>query len=64
MLTSHIMLRRLKKDVLEEIPPLQRSCISVLPDPKNLKVLHAHPALLHRRREQYCSDLGPRCLLH
>lgn len=52
MLTSHIMLRRLKKDVLEEIPPLQRSRISVLPDPKNLKVFDAHPALLHRRREQ------------
>jgi hypothetical protein len=46
LLTAHIMLRRLKKDVLGEIPPLQRSRISVLPDPKNLKALSAHPALL------------------
>ena len=38
VLTSHIMLRRLKKDVLSQIPALQRSRISVLPDPRNLKV--------------------------
>jgi hypothetical protein len=61
VLTSHIMLRRLKKDVLGEIPPLQRSRISVLPDPKNLKVLCAHPALMHRRREPHF-DLCPRCM--
>lgn len=38
MLTSYVMLRRLKKDVLSQIPALQRSRISVLPDPKKLKV--------------------------
>ena len=38
VLTSHIMLRRLKQDVLNQIPALQRSRISVLPDPKKLKV--------------------------
>ena len=40
VLTSHIMLRRLKKDVLSQIPALQRSRISVLPDPRKLKVAH------------------------
>lgn len=39
VLTSHIMLRRLKQDVLNQIPALQRSRISVLPDPKHLKVV-------------------------
>ena len=39
VLNRHIMLRRLKKDVLGQIPALQRSRISVLPDPVNLKVL-------------------------
>lgn len=38
VLTSYIMLRRLKKDVLSQIPALQRSRISVLPDPRKLKV--------------------------
>ena len=38
VLKSYIMLRRLKKDVLGQIPALQRSRIAVLPDAKNLKV--------------------------
>ena len=38
LLTGQIMLRRLKKDVLSQIPALQRSHISVLPDPRKLKV--------------------------
>ena len=39
VLRRHIMLRRLKADVLGQIPALQRSRVSVLPDPVNLKVL-------------------------
>ena len=48
MLQRHIMLRRLKKDVLGQIPALQRSRVSVLPDPVNLKVLpSAHSGKPH-----------------
>ena len=52
LLTSHIMLRRLKKDVLSQIPALQRSRISVLPDPKKLKVSQ------NTHWSAYCEDLG------
>ena len=61
MLRRHIMLRRLKADVLGQIPPLQRSRVSVLPDPVNLKVIPSspqHPMKLLRHR-----SIDKRCCL-
>ena len=57
MLRRHIMLRRLKADVLGQIPALQRSRVSVLPDPVNLKVLlsaRSNKPLWHRSIDERC----------
>ncbi|CAL5220539.1 g2574 [Coccomyxa viridis] len=57
LLTGQIMLRRLKKDVLSQIPALQRSRISVLPDPRKLKAMEDVKEELRALKEGGRGDL-------
>ena len=43
LLTTHVLIRRLKKNVLKQLPMLRRSRISVAPDPAGLQVCHLSP---------------------
>ena len=46
LLQSHLLIRRLKKDVLQDLPAKQRQRIPIEVDPEHIKVRVSLPAVL------------------